>query len=374
MLINSRLREPSCAPSSETIAKAASLFAAERDGDGDFPEAAFNALRRYGLVSWPPLGGSEAHRLFHLLVSIGRGDLNVGRIFEGHVNALFLIQQFGTAEQNERYASRASIGELFGVWNTDLLEEPLSLAGQRLHGKKTFASGIDGLSHAIVTVTQPLGRLMIVVPVKGLPVDRSWWRPLGMRASGSHIVDFSGVEIEPDWVLGQHGDYIREPWFSAGAIRFVAVHVGGMHALLDAVAAHLARADRLTDPYQRQRLGRMGAAVEGGYAWLDRAATLWGEAVDGGPGGTAEARIMTFANAARGAVESLALRVLEEAEQSVGAAGMIAPHPLERLVRNLRTYLRQPNPDGALTAVGQAIADGIWCPGSSSGEGSCGVV
>jgi hypothetical protein len=98
MLINSRLREPSCAPSCETIAKAASLFAAERDGDGDFPEAAFNALRRYGLVSWPPLGGSEAHRLFHLLASIGRGDLNVGRIFEGHVNALFLIQQFGRAK------------------------------------------------------------------------------------------------------------------------------------------------------------------------------------------------------------------------------------------------------------------------------------
>ena len=29
---------------------------------------------------------------------------------------------------------------------------------------------------------------------------------------------------------------------------------------------------------------------------------------------------------------------------------MIAPHPLERLIRDLRTYLRQPNPDAALAA------------------------
>jgi alkylation response protein AidB-like acyl-CoA dehydrogenase len=373
MSVNSKLLEISSASACETIATAAGLSAAERDQDGAFPEAAFSALRRYGLVSWPPLGDGEASRLFHLLASIGRGDLNVGRIFEGHVNALFLIRQFGTVEQNERYAMRASIGELFGVWNTDLPGEPLELAGERLHGKKTFASGIDGLSHAIVTVSQPLGRLMIVVPVDGLAVDRTWWRPLGMRASGSHIVDFTGLKIEPNWVLGQHGDYIREPWFSAGAIRFVAVHVGGMHALLDATVAHLTRTNRLLDPYQRQRLGRMGTAVEGGYAWLDRASTLWGEAVEGASG-AAEARVMTFANAARGAVETLALRVLEEAEQSVGAAGMIAPHPLERLVRNLRTYLRQPNPDGALTAVGQAIADGVWRPGYPSGEGPCRVV
>jgi hypothetical protein len=55
--------------------------------------------------------------------------------------------------------------------------------------------------------------------------------------------------------------------------------------------------------------------------------------------------------------------VLDEAERAVGAAGMIAPHPLERLVRDLRTYLRQPNPDGALTSLGSSIANGIWVPG-----------
>jgi hypothetical protein len=56
---------------------------------------------------------------------------------------------------------------------------------------------------------------------------------------------------------------------------------------------------------------------------------------------------------------------MEIAERSVGVAGMMESHPLERLSRDLRTYLRQPNPDGALASVGAAVANGIWLPGES---------
>jgi len=49
---------------------------------------------------------------------------------------------------------------------------------------------------------------------------------------------------------------------------------------------------------------------------------------------------------------------------------MIAPHPLERLIRDLRTYLRQPNPDRALAAVGTAVSNGSWAPGQPAGEGT----
>ena len=72
---------------------------------------------------------------------------------------------------------------------------------------------------------------------------------------------------------------------------------------------------------------------------------------------------MATANAGRLAIEAAALSVLESAERGVGAVGMIAPHPLERLIRDLRTYLRQPNPDASLSYVGAAIAEGRWSPG-----------
>lgn len=352
----------------DAIAAAAGACAADRDQDGRFPESAFTALRRLGLIAQPPLGGAESAVLLRILAAVGRGDLSVGRIFEGHVNALFLIQRFGTSAQREHYERLATQGSLFGVWNTDASGNAVTLEGRHLQGKKNFASGVDGLCHAVVTASAAKGRTMIVVPIKDLPVDRSWWRPLGMRASGSHIVDLGGMTIEAEWILGGENDYLQEPWFSAGAIRFVAVHVGGMHAVFDTAVSHLHRVGRIRDPYQVQRVGRMATAVESGYAWLDRAGKFWTQAAQATGTSGAHARLIAIANAARVAVESSALEVLEDAERSVGASGMISPHPLERNVRDLRTYLRQPNPDGALASLGSAIAGGTWSPGRSFNE------
>jgi hypothetical protein len=39
-------------------------------------------------------------------------------------------------------------------------------------------------------------------------------------------------------------------------------------------------------------------------------------------------------------------------EESVGARGLLRPHPVERIVRDLTLYLRQPAPDAALTNAG----------------------
>ncbi len=339
--------------------------AVDRDKDGRFPELAFQNLRDIGLLARPPIESQDAAALFGILAAVGRGDLSVGRIFEGHVNALFLLEHYGTLPQRKHYQGLTSGGHIFGVWNTDMPGEPVTLDGMRLTGKKNFASGADGISYAVITAgTAERQRLMILIPIAGLPVDRSWWRPLGMRASGSHVVDFTGINVEPDWILGGDDDYVREPWFSGGAIQFAAVHVGGMHAVFDAAVDHLRATRRIGDAHQLHRVGRMGIAVESGYAWLERAAMFWTVADQPGAG------IVAIANAARLAIESLALGVLELAERSVGAAGLIAPHPLERLVRDLRTYLRQPNPDGALTSLGAAIANDRWRPGRSfEGDG-----
>ena len=74
----------------------------------------------------------------------------------------------------------------------------------------------------------------MIVGADGRPAGRPLLveRPLGMRASGSHIIDMTGTVVEPEWFLGSADDYIRQPWFSGGAIRFLAVQVGGMHASL----------------------------------------------------------------------------------------------------------------------------------------------
>lgn len=340
-----------------------------RDVDGAFPVHAFERLRAAGLLAKPPVDATQIGPLLRLLAAIGRADLSVGRIFEGHVNACYLIERFGTDVQRKHFTEVAAGKGAFGVWNTDAPDDPLRLEGRRLIGKKNFASGVDGLSHAIVTVTGDAGRQMIVIPVGDLPVDRTWWRPVGMKASGSHIVDMTGQKISSDWLLGQPDDYIEQPWFSAGAIRFVAVQVGGMHAVFDVAVDHLVRTKRAANPYQSHRLARMGTLVETGYLWLDRLAEAWSSAASNPYAPEPKAILMAASNAGRMVVETAAMSVLQEAEQAIGAAGMIAPHPFERIMRDLRTYLRQPNPDGAAAAFGEAIAKKEWSPAAERQTG-----
>jgi alkylation response protein AidB-like acyl-CoA dehydrogenase len=350
----------------EAVTAVAGADAPTHDQAGSFPSAAFSGLGRLGLIGNPPLRCEDARLLFRLLAATGRGDLSVGRIFEGHINALFLIHRFGSPDQRERFQTLAAGGALFGIWNTDVPASPVRLDKGSLSGKKNFASGVDGLAFALITAATPQGRQMAVVPVKDLPVDRRWWCPLGMRASGSHIVDFDRVQVPAQDLLGGPDDYLREPWFSAGAIRFAAVHVGGMHAVLDTTLNHLLKCERAGDPHQQHRLGSMGCEVATGYAWLDHAATYWA-----GIEGYSARSVVAAMSAARAVVERAALRVLELAERSVGATGMIAPHPLERLVRDLRTYLRQPNPDKALSEVAAAMAEGAWGPDATTADPPC---
>jgi alkylation response protein AidB-like acyl-CoA dehydrogenase len=340
----------------KALTELAGTDASDRDRDGLFPQRALDGLRRLGLTGKPPLQSVETQRLLRVLAAIGRGNLSVGRIYEGHINALLLIRWFGTPSQREHFETTATGGALFGVWNTDFPDNPVRMEDRFLKGAKSFATGVDGLSYAVVTAAQPEGRQMLIVPAQGLSVDRNWWKPLGMRASGSHVASFNNP-VDPMPILGTPDDYLREPLFSAGIVRCAAVHVGGAHAVFDAALEHMQRTRRGNDPHQQHRLGQMATEIAAGYAWLDYAAANWAR-IDKVPAAT----LIACMNAARGAVERIALNVMELAERSVGVAGMMAPHPVERLMRDLRTYLRQPNPDGALASVGAAVADGVWLP------------
>lgn len=183
-----------------------------------------------------------------------------------------------------------------------------------------------------------------------------------MRASGSHVVDFTGLEAAAGRFVGEADDYVAQPWFSAGALRFLAVQVGGMHAVLDIARSHLLATRRADNPYQAHRLARIGAAVETGYLWIGNAARAWLAAEARDDPGLA-AGLVAAVNGARLAVEAAAMTVLAEAEQAIGAAGLIAPHAFERRMRDLRTYLRQPNPDAAAAQFGASVAGGEWSPG-----------
>jgi hypothetical protein len=84
--------------------------------------------------------------LSEVLRSIGSGSLPLGRLFEGHVNALELVLRYGNQQRVELVAEEARAGKLFGVWNTDEANG-LRLIHRHgrswLEGRKILASGAE---------------------------------------------------------------------------------------------------------------------------------------------------------------------------------------------------------------------------------------
>ncbi|MCA8832825.1 acyl-CoA dehydrogenase family protein [Hymenobacter pini] len=337
------------------------------DEEGNFPLAEFNWLRAAGLLSAPlapALGGAglaqpeHTASLLSTLRHIGRGNLAVGRVYEGHANALQLLQRYGSMGQQARWAGDALEGHLFGVWNTEAQDgvrlEPLPNGRYRLHGRKTFASGASFITRPLFTAALPDGgwqMLILAVDQQAPEYQKEFWQPLGMRASASFIVDFTGLEIGEECLLGQPGDYYAQPWFSGGAIRFAAVQLGGAEALVDETRRFLQQLGRTTDPYQRQRLGEMAFLLGSGQHWLTAAA-----AVAAAPGAVADT-LVAHANLMRSAIEDMCLRLLPLTERCVGARGLLRPEPFERLHRDLTHYLRQPAPDAALADAGRYVLE-----------------
>lgn len=291
--------------------------------------------------------------LLRLLYAIGRRDLPLGRLVEGHVDAVQIVSRYGDAAQ--RAAVRAA-GVASGVWNADLPVEPLVLAHGRLTGGKAFASGAGILSHALVSVDAEGGRQLVLLDLAAAPpaIDRSWWRVTGMQRSETHLVRWHDHPLPPNALVGRPDDYVREPWFGGGAIRFAAVQAGGIAALVDRTRDHLAAHGRSGDPHQRGRLADLHRAAQSAADAIARAAHGW--QVDDVAGTLARVA------AARVAVYAAGEAALTLAAAAVGVQAMFVEHPLAAIMSDLTVYLRQPAPDLQRDRVGEAVANGLLAP------------
>ncbi|ATR19852.1 acyl-CoA dehydrogenase family protein [Roseomonas sp. FDAARGOS_362] len=342
--------------------------AARLDGEGGLPVEEVAALGAAGLLVAPlpaALGGlgwgSEpggTKPLMRALRRIGRASLPLGRLFEGHVNALRLVAAYGTPEQVEEAAADARAGRLFGVWAAEVpgrglvLEEDM----RRLSGGKIWCSGAGLVERALVPAQVPDGVRMLLLPLpRGTGrADLSVWTASGMRASATGNMDFSGMELSPGALIGPPGAYFAQPGFSGGAWRFLAVHLGGIEAVVEALRHHLTATGRGGDPHQQARLGQALAEAEAARLWVGEAARM-AEGPEAGASGDGEAaaRVVAYVDLARGAVERAGLAAMELAQRSIGLGAFLRPAPVERIARDLATYLRQPGPDRALTSAAQ---------------------
>jgi len=88
-----------------------------------FPEGAFAQLEGAGLTSWNAVAGAErpgAGAELELVRRVARADGSVGRIFDGHLNAVERIAVQASPELRDRELNAVLAGRLrAGVWGGD---------------------------------------------------------------------------------------------------------------------------------------------------------------------------------------------------------------------------------------------------------------
>ena len=338
------------------------VLGTEADAARQFPTASFAALADHGLLERFALLGSvnsevgSEDDLFDWLRFMGRADLSLGRLYEGHVNAIKLIDWFGTAEQKRQMHANLANGKVYGVWATEpvpgvaLVE---SGAERVLTGGKSFASGAGHIDFAIVTAQPASGpRRLVVVPANDSDrADVSGWTVRGMRATMSGSYDLTDLPIATNDLLGSPGVYDGEPRFTAGAWRFTAVQLGGIEALVAETRAAMSDAAR-NDPLQRLKFAEAVEAMRSAHFWVQKSAEMFEAQHADAP---------AFVRMTRGVVERAALEVMTLAARIVGTRSAFDGQRIDKITRDLSLYLRQGGPDHARDQAAIAWLDhDIW--------------
>ncbi len=318
-----------------------------------FPAEAFVALRRAGALAltvgaWrrtdPVAEGWETVR------RVAAADASVGRILDGHLNAVERLEVAAPAALREEELEAVGAGErLLGVWGADPGPEDVAAArivegsgGSVLSGAKAFCSGAGGLDAVLVMVGSDDGtapRLVLLDCDEHLEIDRDWYRAAGLRASESHLVHFREAPIRA--VLGEPGELGREPWFSRDAMRTAAGWVGMIDAAAEAAVRELA-ARRSGEPLAQLAVGRIEAALGTAEAWLARAAAE----VDAG------AELWALGVQMRAEIERAARVLLDVAAAACGSTPFVTGGRLDRARRDLETFLLQHRLDPLLARAG----------------------
>ncbi len=328
--------------------------AASLDHDGAFPADDIRLLAERGLLHAPfPLAGSkeviEPTVLLELLVTLGRASLPLARLYEGHVNAVSLVVRYGTAANVQLLRDEADAGRPSAVWMAGDALRLADDAGHHLVGGKILCSGAGYVRRPLVAADSADGSVMVIPMIaEAARAEAAGWTAQGMRATATGTVDFTGIVVAPGEIVGAPGDYLRSPYFRGGAWRVIAAQYGGLAAIFDEYKTQLAAGPHREQPIQLARFGEAAIAIETARLWVWQACRI-AEGVGDADG------IDAYVDLARNAFERAALEVVAHAQKAIGLKAFMRPNPLERMIRDLSTYLRQPALDLSLMSGARQI-------------------
>lgn len=358
--------------------------AAEYDREACFPKEDFRDLLQAGLLSaalpteFGGLGLGPYHRnaltLWLVTKEIAKADLSLARCWEGHVNSLVLLDGLANEEQKKRWFTGVKQnGEIWVAWSGEPQVRAASDTrsfgttttkvdgGYIVDGRKAFATSAGGADWAILLVSTagPGGarhcsgstesQLLLACDLSdpSISIDRSWWNPLGMRGSASHVVQFNRTFIPESSLIGRPGQYLLDGWQTCFIPHYAATFLGAAEAAYDFALDEVTSQGKVQDPYVQHHIGQSAMNVETAYLWLQHVARMWDT------GRHSEAQLA--GSRARHIIEHLAEDTVKRCIRACGARSLNRPSPLERIYRDLSFYVRHDNDDHILATVGKSV-------------------
>jgi len=358
--------------------------AAEYDRTAAFPEEDFTDLFQSGLLSAvvpPQYGGlglgpyhGNALTLWLVTKEIAKADMSLARCWEGHVNSLVLLDGVANAEQKERwFAGVVQGGDIWVAWSGEPQargsSEKMTFGttttkvegGYLVDGKKAFATSAGGARWAILLVSTagPGGarhqvgsvdaQLLLVCDLSdpSISIDQSWWDPIGMRGTASHVMEFHRTFIPDANLIGKPGQYLLEGWQTCFIPHYAATFLGAAEAAYEFALDYVTSQGKGQDPYVQHHIGQSAINVETAYLWLQHVANMWDT------GRHPEAQLA--GSRARHIIEHLAEDTVKRSVRACGARSLNRPSPLERIYRDLSFYVRHDNDDHVLATVGKSL-------------------
>jgi alkylation response protein AidB-like acyl-CoA dehydrogenase len=306
------------------------------------------ALKKVVRSACPLPGAGATWQRFVTLASWSGSDLSLGRLAEGHVDAVAIL-----AEAGMQVADPEAI---YGVWAarsaTGGTTARLGPDGWSLSGRKAFCSGSGLIDRALVTAETEDGYRLFDVAVRDhvIATHCDSWPSVGMADSMSETLEFGGPPLPPDAAVGEPGFYLDRPGFWFGAVGVAACWYGGAAGLVE----HLVHAlDPSTSDLTAAALGDAVAHVGAMRAVLHDAAREIDHDPCNAAGGARSRALMV-----RHAVHHGATEVLRHVAAAGGARPLCLSREQSRRAADLYVYLAQHHGPQDAAVLGRLALDG----------------
>ncbi|VVQ09687.1 acyl-CoA dehydrogenase family protein [Pseudomonas fluorescens] len=302
------------------------------------------ALVAAGLDQLALPGSGRTLERFQALAEVGGHDLGLCKLYEGHTDALAIIQQLGGSP---------APGGTWGMWAAEPPQARVHVSSHgravALNGRKAWCSGAAVLSHGLLTAWDEQDRQQLVAVAldqTGVSITDQGWHAVGMGATGSVDVLFDGARAH---VIGDPGDYLQRPGFWQGGIGIAACWYGAAQSIAERLRSHCAHRE---EPHALAHLGAVDSALQAAADVLRSSA----RSIDVAPLDNAE----LLARRVRAVVEHSAEQVILHVGHALGAGPYCKDRQFARLIADLPVFLRQSHAERDLAALGRQVINGTW--------------